>query len=122
MPRPRHSPAASVTAGERRHRLPLAAEIALAFTAAAGTFALAAAALEGISSGVVVAILGVVYFFARSRDRPVTSIAYAVPVGMAGMLAYDWFYLPRRIRSSSRIPRTWRTLGYLFVGTTSPAG
>ena len=83
-----------MTAGERGHRLPLGAEIALAFTAGAGTFALAGVALEGIGSGVVVVILGVTYLFAVIAIARFTGIAYAVPVGMAGMLAYDWFYLP----------------------------
>ena len=83
-----------MTAGERGHRLPLGAEIALAFATGAATFALAAVALEGIGSGVVVAILGVVYLFAVIAIARFTSIVYAVPVGMAGMLAYDWFYLP----------------------------
>jgi signal transduction histidine kinase len=83
-----------MTAWERGHRLPLVAEIPLAAAAGAGTFALAAVALEGISSGVVVALLGVVYVVAVIAIARFAGIAYAVPVAMAGMLAYDWFYLP----------------------------
>jgi signal transduction histidine kinase len=83
-----------MTAWERGHRLPLVAEIPLAAATGAGTFVLAAVALEGINSGVVVALLGVVYIVAVIAIARFASIAYAVPVAMAGMLAYDWFYLP----------------------------
>ncbi len=83
-----------MTAWERGHRVPPVAEIALATATGAGTFALAAVALDGISSGVVVALLGVVYIVAVIAIARFAGIAYAVPVGMAGMLAYDWFYLP----------------------------
>jgi signal transduction histidine kinase len=83
-----------VNAWERGHRLPLGAEIALAFATGAGTFALAAVALEGTDSRIVVAFLGVVYLFAVIAIARFAGIAYAVPAGMAGMLAYDWFYLP----------------------------
>ena len=83
-----------MAAWERDHRLPLGAEIALAFATGAGTLALAAVALKDIRSGGVVAFLGVVYLFGVVAIARFVSIAYAVPVGMAGMLAYDWFYLP----------------------------
>ena len=83
-----------MNAWERGHRLPLGAELALAFATGAGTFALAAVALKGIDSRVVVAFLGVVHLFAVIAIARFASIVYAVPAGMAGMLAYDWFYLP----------------------------
>jgi signal transduction histidine kinase len=83
-----------VAAWERVGRLPLGAEIALALAAGAGTFALAAAAFAGIDSGVVAAFFGVVLLVAVIAIARFVSVAYAVPVGMAGMLAFDWFYLP----------------------------
>jgi signal transduction histidine kinase len=83
-----------VTAWEHAHRLPLGAEIALASATGAGAFALAAVALGRIDSMVVVAVLGVVYLIAVIAIAWLASIAYAVPVAMAGMLAYDWYYLP----------------------------
>jgi signal transduction histidine kinase len=83
-----------VAAWERVGRLPLGAEIALALAAGAGTFALVAVALAGIDSGVAAALLGVVFLVAVISIARFVSIAYAVPVGMAGMLAFDWFYLP----------------------------
>jgi signal transduction histidine kinase len=83
-----------VAAWERGYRLPLGAEIVLALATGAGTFALAAVALKDVGPGVVVALLGVVYLVAVIAIARFASIAYAVPMGMAGLLAYDWFYLP----------------------------
>jgi len=48
----------------------------------------------GIETGVVVACLGVVFLIAVITIARLSSIAYAVPAGMAGMPVYDWFYLP----------------------------
>jgi len=86
-----------VGARERGPRLLLGAEIALSFAAGAGTFALAAVALAGAAvalAGVTAAFLGVVCLFAVIAIARFAGIAYAVPVGMAAMLAFDWFYLP----------------------------
>jgi signal transduction histidine kinase len=82
-----------MTAWGRAHRLPLGAEIALAFATGAGTFALAALALDRIDTGGHVAVLGVVYLAGVVAIARFAGIAYAVPAGMAGMLAYDWFHL-----------------------------
>src|SRR5919106_1869931 len=83
-----------MTAWERAHPFPLGVEIALAFMAGIAAFALAGVALAGIDTGVVVAFLGVLYLFAVIAIARLGSIAYAVPVALAGMLAYDWYYLP----------------------------
>ena len=83
-----------MAAGARAHRLPLGAEIALAFATGAGIFALAAVILDAVESAVVLVLVGLAYIFAVIAIARVASIAYAVPVGMAGMLAYDWYYLP----------------------------
>lgn len=79
---------------ERARRLPLAAEIALSFAAGAGTFTLSALVLAGVDAPVVAGLLGIVYLLVVIAIARFASIAYAVPVGMAGMLAFDWFYLP----------------------------
>jgi signal transduction histidine kinase len=79
---------------ERAHWLPLGAEIVLAFMTGAGTFVLGAVVLAGIDSDVVAALLGAVCLVALIAIARFTSVAYAVPVGMAGMLAFDWYYLP----------------------------
>ncbi|WP_433276942.1 GAF domain-containing protein [Pseudonocardia xinjiangensis] len=83
-----------MAAWERAHRLPLGAEIALAFATGVGTFALAAVVLAHMDSRVVAAVLGVVCFLAVVATARFVSVVYAVPAGMAGMLAFDWFYLP----------------------------
>ncbi|GAA3051322.1 hypothetical protein GCM10010464_14640 [Pseudonocardia yunnanensis] len=79
---------------ERARWLPLGAEIVLAFMTGAGTFVLGAVVLANIDSDVVAALLGAVCLVALTAVARFTSVAYAVPVGMAGMLAFDWFYLP----------------------------
>jgi signal transduction histidine kinase len=83
-----------VTAWERVGRLPLGAEIALALVAGAGTFVLAAVALGGGNSPIAAGLVGVGLLAAVIAIARFVSIAFAVPVGMAGMLAFDWFYLP----------------------------
>jgi len=83
-----------VGARDRFCRLPLGAEIVLAFATGAGAFALAAVVLAGVGSGVVVVFLGVAYLVVVIAIARLAGIAYAVAVGVAGMVALDWFYLP----------------------------
>ena len=75
----------------RAHRAGLAAEAALAFAAGAATFWFAGAALAGLHSDPVVALLGAVFVVVLIAVARTLGVAYAVPVGMAGILAYDWF-------------------------------
>jgi signal transduction histidine kinase len=77
-----------------RARLASSAEVALAFLAGAATFALVGVAVAAIESDVpvlafAVVLLAVVLAVARSPG-----VAYAVPIAMASVLAYDWYYLP----------------------------
>jgi len=83
-----------VGAGELARRLPFRAEIALSFATGAVTFTLAAAALASIDATVVAAVVGVVCLVVVIATARYASIAYAVPVGVASMVAFDWFYLP----------------------------
>ena len=83
-----------MTAWSRAHRLPLGAEVVLALATGVATFALAAVVLSGLDSAVVVVVVGAAYAGAVIAIARLASIAYAVPAGMAGMLALDWFYLP----------------------------
>jgi signal transduction histidine kinase len=69
-------------------------EIALAFMASAATFAAVGAALAGMDSGVLAVLPGALCLAAVIALARILSIAYAVPVAMAGVLAYDWFQLP----------------------------
>jgi signal transduction histidine kinase len=82
-----------VTTLGRAHRAGLAAEAALAFAAGAATFWFAGAALAGLHSDPVVALLGAVFVVVLIGVARTLGVAYAVPVGMAGILAYDWFYV-----------------------------
>jgi len=82
-----------VTTLGRAHRAGLAAEAALAFAAGAATFWFAGAALAGLHSDPVVALLGAVFVVVLIAVARTLGVAYAVPVGMAGILAYDWFYV-----------------------------
>jgi GAF domain-containing protein len=83
-----------VTASGRALRAGPVAEVALAFGAGAASFWLAGAALAALDSDLVVALLGVAFVLALIAVARILGVAYAVPIGMAGMLAYDWFYLP----------------------------
>jgi signal transduction histidine kinase len=82
-----------VAARERTQPFPLGVEIALAFTAGAAAFAVAAVVFDGVDSDVVVVFIGAIYLASVVAVAQVVGIAYAVPVGMAGILAYDWYYL-----------------------------
>jgi GAF domain-containing protein len=77
-----------------RARLALGAEVALAFLAGAATFALVGVAVAAIESDVTVLVLAVVLLGVVLAVARSPGVAYAVPVAMAGVLAYDWYYLP----------------------------
>jgi signal transduction histidine kinase len=66
----------------------------MAFLAGAGTFALVAVVVSGIESDVVVGFVGVAYVAAVVAVARGWGVVYAVPIAMAGYLAFDWFYLP----------------------------
>jgi hypothetical protein len=70
------------------------AEVVLAFLAGGAAFWLAAVALSATDSDVLVVLLGLAYLAGVVALARGLGIAYAVPVAMAGMLAYDWFSLP----------------------------
>jgi signal transduction histidine kinase len=72
----------------------LGAEVLLAFAAGAAAMALGAVAFHGVGSAVLAALLGVSYACAVVGIAWWAGIVYAVPVGLAGLLALDWYYLP----------------------------
>ena len=85
---------ACVIKAVRARQLVLGAEVALAFLAGAATFTLVAVAVAVIEADVpvlllAVALVGVVLAVAHGPG-----VAYAVPVAMASVLAYDWYYVP----------------------------
>jgi len=76
-----------VTASKRARRVPLGAEVALAFAAGAASFALVAVALAVVDSDVLVVLLGAVSIVAVVAMARFWGIAYAVPGAMAGFLS-----------------------------------
>jgi K+-sensing histidine kinase KdpD len=83
-----------VAARERTGQLPLAAEITLAFAAGASTMVLAAVAFHSVGSAVLAVVLSIGYAAAVVAIAWWIGIVFAVPVGLAGFLALDWYYLP----------------------------
>ena len=79
---------------ERAGRVALLAEAALAFLGGAAAFWLVALLLSRLHSDTLVAAAGVAYLGGVIGVARRLGVGYAVPVAMAGMLAYDWFYLP----------------------------
>lgn len=74
-------------------RVPRVAEIILAFLAGAGTFVVVAVLAAWITSDALIVILGIPLVTAVVLVAKLIGIAYAVPIAMAGMLAYDWYHL-----------------------------
>jgi K+-sensing histidine kinase KdpD len=83
-----------VRARTRRQPVPRAAEITLAFLVGAATFVLVGALAAWISSDALIVIVAVPLAAATVLVTRLLGIAYAVPMAMAGMLAYDWYHLP----------------------------
>jgi signal transduction histidine kinase len=78
----------------RLGRAPATVEPVLALLAGLAAFAVGALTLDPVGSVVVAALLGIVFCGALVVVARVLGSVYAVPVGMGGILAYDWFFLP----------------------------
>jgi signal transduction histidine kinase len=78
----------------RARRIPLAAEAGLGAVAALGLFAFAAATLAVTTHPVVVLALVVICGVVVFRAAHLGSDLYAVPMALAAVLAFDFFYLP----------------------------
>ena len=68
-------------------------EAPLAAVASAASFALAGAAFTTIGSNVASDLVALAYLAGVVAVARLVSIAYAVPLAMAGLLAYDWFHV-----------------------------
>jgi signal transduction histidine kinase len=73
------------------HHLPLPVEAPLAVVASVASFALAGAAFTGIGSNLASDLVALAYLAGVVAVARLVSIAFAVPLAMAGLLAYDWF-------------------------------
>ena len=78
----------------RARQLVLSAEVAFAFLVGVATFALVAVTVAAIEIDVPVLLLAVVLAGAVVAVARRLGVAYAIPVAMASVLAYDWYYLP----------------------------
>jgi signal transduction histidine kinase len=83
-----------VATSTRARLVSLGAEVALAFVAGAAFFTVAAFVVERADSDLAVALRGVAYVAAIVAMFRAWGVAYAVPSAMAGLLAFDWYYLP----------------------------
>jgi signal transduction histidine kinase len=96
---------------------PLIREAALAFLAGTAAFWLASAALSGSDSDLVALVLGAAFLAVIILVARTLGVPYAVPVAMAGILAFDWFYVPPT--HTFEVPDTAnlvQLLAYLGVG------
>jgi signal transduction histidine kinase len=83
-----------VTAPERARRLPQGAEAALAFAAGAGVFALVGVTVAAVDSNVVEIAVGVACVAALVAIVRRWGVVYGLPVGIAALLAFDWYQFP----------------------------
>src|SRR4051794_13647266 len=83
-----------MSASPRARPLSLGAEAALAFGAATAAFALIAVALAAAGSVVVAVLIAAVAAATVVVALRRRAVAYAVPVAMAGLIAFDWYQLP----------------------------
>jgi two-component system sensor histidine kinase KdpD len=84
--------------------------------ASAGAVALVTVAIEVAKPHVPVLSLGVLYVFAVLPVAVTWGLAYAIPVSIASMLAFNWFFLPPTHTLSLRESENWFALAvYLFT-------
>jgi two-component system sensor histidine kinase KdpD len=76
----------------------------------AGAVALVTAVIDLLKPHVPLLSLGALYLFAVLPVAVVWGIAYAVPVAIASMLAYNWFYLPPTHTFSLTDSENWLAL------------
>src|SRR5437762_2685390 len=91
------------------------AEAIVAALASAGAVALVTAAIAVARPYVPVLSLGVVYVFAVLPVAVVWGLAYAIPVSVASMLAFNWLYLPPTHTFALRDGANWFALAVYLV-------
>src|SRR5207245_6913468 len=83
--------------------------------ASAGAVALVTAAIAVARPYVPVLSLGVLYVFAVLPVAVVWGLAFAIPVSVASMLAFNWFYLPPTHTFSLQDSANWFVLAVYLV-------
>jgi two-component system sensor histidine kinase KdpD len=91
------------------------AEILVGVLASAGAVALVTAAIAVARPYVPVLSLGVLYVFAVLPVAVVWGLAFAIPVSVASMLAFNWFYLPPTHTFSLQDSENWFALAVYLV-------
>ena len=96
------------TRGYRRHLAALLCSVAVV--------ALVTGAIFALDSFAPVLSLGVLYVFAVLVVAVLFGLAYAIPVSIASMLAFNWFFLPPRHTFTLQDSENWVALVvYLFT-------
>ena len=95
-------------------RLGLGEAFVAAF-ASAGAVALVTAAIAVARPYVPVLSLGVLYVFAVLPVAVAWGLAFAIPVSIASMLAFNWFYLPPTHTFALRDNENWFALAVYLV-------
>jgi two-component system, OmpR family, sensor histidine kinase KdpD len=90
-------------------------EILVGVLASAGAVALVTAAVALVEPYVPVLSLGVVYVFAVLPVAVLWGLAYAIPVSVASMLAFNWFYLPPTHTFALQDGANWFALAVYLV-------
>jgi two-component system, OmpR family, sensor histidine kinase KdpD len=91
------------------------AEAAVAALASAGAVALVTAGVAVAKPYVPVLSLGVLYVFAVLPVAVAWGLVYAVPVSVASMLAFNWFFLPPTHTFALRDSENWFALAVYLV-------
>src|SRR5438093_8226334 len=95
------------------------AEAIVAALASAGAVALVTGAIAVARPYVPVLSLGVLYVFAVVPVAVAWGLAYAVPVSVASMLAFNWFFLPPVHSFTLRNGENWTALAVYLVTAVS---
>jgi two-component system sensor histidine kinase KdpD len=91
------------------------AETLVGVLASAGAVALVSAAIALAKPYVPVLSLGVLYVFAVLPIAVIWGLAYALPVSIASMLAFNWFFLPPTHTLSLQDGENWLALAVYLV-------
>src|SRR5438105_2180588 len=91
------------------------AEAMVAALASAGAVALVTGAIAVARPYVPVLSLGVLYVFAVLPVAVVWGLVYAIPVSIASMLAFNWFFLPPTHTFALRDSENWFALAVYLV-------
>ena len=69
-------------------------EVALAFLAAAASFALVAVTVVAAGSDLLIALLAAVYVLVIAVSFRLWGVAYGIPTAVAVLIAIDWYWIP----------------------------